>query len=171
VGDEYYGFDDHNEDPLNKWEEILRNDEILGICRQLGVADEYFRKLFGNSFEEIGDYEILKYVSQESRKRPINFQTLEGIGGMKWSYKAFFSIDIDKLATEAKVIKECLALRHRIIHGEVDDSAITREAVLEFEDAVRKIISYLRDEIMTWGHVVDSGYPLPSIFERFRGEP
>lgn len=155
LGDTVYGFDDSSYDKLKKWESVLLNDEIFGICRQLGIVEEYFQKLSGNLFHEIGYYEILKYVLQNSRRRPIDFQMLEGTGSMKWSFKRFFNIDLDKLPSEMKVLKECFQKRHQIIHGELEDRAVTKDGVLELHMAVRKIISYLRDEVMTWEWVVD----------------
>jgi len=155
LGDTVYGFDDSSYDKLRRWESVLKSDEILHICRQLGIIDEYFQKLYGNSFQEIGYYEILKYVLQNSKRKPLDFQMLDGTGGMKWSFKHFFNIDLDKLPIEMKVLKECFQKRHQIIHGELDDTTITKDSVSEFHAAVRKVISYLRDEIMTWEWVVD----------------
>lgn len=155
VGSTLYGFDDSNKDKLDRWESVLLNDEIFGICRQLGVYQEYSQKLFGNSFQEIGQYEILKYVLLNSRTRPIDFQMLDGTGGVKWSFKRFFNIDLEKLPAEMRILRECFQKRHQIIHGELDDSAVTENGVLELHAAVRKVISYLRDEIMTWEWVLD----------------
>ena len=155
LGDTVYGFDKSSYDKLRKWESILLNDGVLDVCRQLGIIDEYFRKLYGNSFQEIDYYEILKYVLQNSGREPINFQMLEGTGGMKWAFKRFYSIDLEKLPAEMKVLKECFQKRHQIIHGELDDTAITKNGVLELDTAVRQVISYVHDEIMAWEWVID----------------
>lgn len=109
LGDITYGFDDASYDKVKKWESIYRNDEIFGICRQLGIVDEYFQKLYGNAFQEIDNYEILRYVLQNTRKRPLDFQMLDGVGGMKWCFKRFFNIDVDELQTDMRVLKECPA--------------------------------------------------------------
>jgi hypothetical protein len=154
LGDTAYGFNDPNYNKLKQWESVLFNNEVLSICRQIGIIDEYIQKLYGNSFHEIDSYEILRYVLQNGRRRPLNFQMLNGTGGIKWLYKHFFAIDLDGLPQEMKVLKECFQKRHQIIRGELDDTAITKESVSEFHATVRKVISYIRDEIMTWNWIL-----------------
>jgi hypothetical protein len=155
LGSTRYGFDDSNYDNLKRWESVLLNDEILSICRQLGVYEEYFQKLYGNSFQEIGHYEILKYVLQNSRRRPIDFQTLDGTGGVKWSFKRFFDMNLEKLPAEMRILKECFQKRHQIIHGELDDNAVGQDEVSELDAAVRKVFSYVHDELMSWEWILD----------------
>jgi hypothetical protein len=155
IGDVVYGFDHASYDKLKKWESVLRNDKVLDICRQIGIREEYLQKLYGNSFQEIEYYEILYEVLQHSKKRPINFQMLDGDGGMKWCFRNFFSINLDNLQNEIKTLKECFHMRHQVIHGELDDAAITEERVLELRSAIRKIIDYLRNEIMTLEWTMD----------------
>jgi hypothetical protein len=155
IGFTRYGLDESSYDKVRRWESVILNDKILHICRQLGVYEEYSQKLFGNSFQEIGHYEILKSVLQKSRKRPMDFQILDGTGGVKWSFRRFFAVDLEKLSDEMKILKECFQKRHQIIHGDVDDTEITKDNALEFHAAVRKVISYIHDEIMTWNWVLD----------------
>lgn len=155
LGDRVFGFDDANERLLRQWESVLLHDKILHICSQLGILDEYMRKLYGNSFHEIGDYEILKFVLMNSQNRPLNFQMLEGRGGVKWCFKQFLDIDIVNLQKEVSILKDCFQLRHRIIHGEVEEKTITKKVVLDLEESVRKVISYIRNETSTWSWVLD----------------
>lgn len=155
IGDVVYGFDDYSYDKLNKWKSVSRNDKILDICSQIGIQDEYLQKLYGNSFQEIEDYEILYEVLRHSKKRPISFQMLDGAGGMKWCFKNFFSINFDNLQNEMKTLKECFQMRHQVIHGELDDAAITKERVLELRSAIRKITNYLRDDFIELGWMLD----------------
>ena len=153
-GDDVYGFDQSNHSILRRWESVRRGDEILKICRQLRIRDEYLQNLYGNSYQEIGFYEILKEVLQKSQRRPINFQMLDGTGGVKWCYKRFFSIDLEVLSNEIRVLRESLQKRHQIIHGDLDDSQITEREISELENAVRMIINYIKDNILTWEYVL-----------------
>ena len=155
IGDVEYGFDDSSYDKLKKWESILRNEKIFGICQQIGIREEYLQKLYGNSFQEIESYEILHEVLQHSKKKPINFQMLDGTGGMKWCFKCFLSIDLGNLDNEMNTLKECFRMRHQVIHGDLDDIAITKERVLELRSAIRKVIDYIRNEIMTLEWIED----------------
>lgn len=154
LGDDIFGFEDTNYDLLKKWESVARGNDILNICRQLGILDEYFQHLYGNSFKEIKSYEILKKVIQTSSRRPINFQMLDGVGGMKWSYKRFFSIDLEILTNQMRILRENLAKRHKIIHGDLDDDQVTKENVVELQNAIKRIIDYIRDQIKLWEYVL-----------------
>ena len=96
----------------------------------------------------------MKRVLLNSSRRPINFQILDGTGGMKWSYKRFFSIDLETLGNDIRVIRENLTKRHKIIHGHLEDDQVTKDNVLELQSAIRRIIDYLRDQVKIWEYIL-----------------
>lgn len=154
LGDAVYGFTDTNYSLLKNWESVGRGNYVLNVCRQLGIREEYLQNLYGNSYKEINFYEILKRVLLNSSRRPINFQILDGTGGMKWSYKRFFSIDLEALGNDIRVIRENLTKRHQIIHGHLEDDQVTKNDVLELQSAIKRIIDYLRDQIKIWEYIL-----------------
>lgn len=154
-GGEAFGFEREASDELDQWASVLRMVEVLNTCEQLGIKYEYLDRLYGNSLKEIGFYEILKDLLRNSKKRPLDFQVIDGAGGMKWCFKRFLFIDLEKVPREMQNIRDCIQKRHLIVHGVLNDKRVTKQDVSELEGSVRRVINFLNDEMMTLDWVLD----------------
>ncbi|MFX1499933.1 MAG: hypothetical protein ACFFDH_03095 [Promethearchaeota archaeon] len=143
-------------DKFYKWKRIQYRRYVFKICKDLKILEDYKLSLLGNEFEEIGNFEILKDILLKSigANSIMSFQRLTGKGSVKWCFNKFFHIDLDQMKKELTIISNALDIRHKIIHGYLDDDQITKEEVKKTQDAVIRIISFMKDEIHEWIKVV-----------------
>ena len=154
-GEGEWGFTREESDRLEKWQKILYRTTVFKICRQLGILDEYLLHLYANQLHEIGDYEILKHtLESQGTQCPINFQMIDGKGGIRWSFNKFIGIDFKEVEKDLQIIKEATSKRHKIIHGFLDEKKISTTYVEEVEESVTRVVAYIKNEILEWSYVI-----------------
>lgn len=155
-GDKKIGMNYNEHDKYSKWKNIIYWNYVFNICKTLRVLNEYQLSLMGNNMHEIGFFEILKEILQKSlgKYSILNFQAIDGKGGVKWCFRRFFSIDLDDLTSEIDLIKDALYKRHRIIHGFLDDSEIDKGYIVNLLYTVERVLDYLRGAIFELYQVV-----------------
>jgi len=132
-----------------KWKGIQYWDKIFSLCKKIGVYNDYIKKIIANKNREIGQYDILKDLLNNFKdRRRFNFQRIFDDGGIVWSFKNFFFIDLTKTyKTELDSLNDYFKKRHAIIHGKLEDKEFKKEDVENMIDIISKIISYLKDNI------------------------
>ena len=155
LGDEKYWFKDTDYEIYKSFLKIKNKSIVLQILKKIGLKDRYIEKLSCNNFEEIGFYEILKQLlNEEYQTSRLSFQKINGTGGAKWVMKNFFSIDLTIMNKELKSLEEIFNLRHRIIHGFIDDTGIEIEMIKKGKDNLKKVLLFLDHEINSWYTVI-----------------
>jgi hypothetical protein len=154
-GDEKWGFTHEEYDQMKTWQRIHYRTSVFRICKQLGVLDDYLLHLRSNLLREIGSFEILKRTLELQRTRcGINFQMIDGKGGIRWSFGKFIGIDFNSVEKDLQVIKKATSVRHRVIHGFLDEISINETYVKEVEESVTRVVSYVKNEILEWSYVI-----------------
>ncbi len=143
-----YYFDHYNGNVFSSLVKIKHRMEIYQIVKKTGLFNEYFERLSCNNFEEVGLVEILRNLLEEGYRRSnLNFQKINGECGVKWTMKNFFSIDLNPIEKELKKLDEIFSIRHRVVHGYVQDSEIDPRIINESKEDLRKVLLYLDHEI------------------------
>ncbi len=109
-----------------------------------------YDKNIANKNREIGQFDILKDLLNNFKDRTrFNFQRIFDDGGIVWSFKNFFSIDLTKTyKMELDSLNDYFKKkRHAIIHGKLEDKEFKKEDVENMIDLISKIISFLKDNI------------------------
>ncbi len=135
---------------FEQWENLKRKSYVFKLCKKLGVLNQYQMYLIANKMEEIGAYEILKQILYQALKNmrgKLNFQRIKEVGGVRWVFKHFFSIDTQPIDKELQTLQSVIEKRHKIIHAFLDDESITKTEVESTYDAVNKTINFLKDRI------------------------
>lgn len=154
-GEAEWGFTREESDRLETWQNILYRTTVFKICRQLGMLEEYLLHLYSNQLREIGDFEILKHtLESQGTQCPVNFQMIDGKGGIRWSFGRFIGIDFKEVEKDLQIIKEATAKRHRIVHGFLDEKQISATYVEEVEESVTRVVAYVKNEILEWSYVI-----------------
>jgi hypothetical protein len=155
IGENRWGFTDENYERFKTWESIFYKTKVFKVCKQLGILEKYLLNLYSNHLREVGSYEILKRTleSEESRAA-INFQMIDGKGGIRWSFSKFLGIDMKPIDRDLRVIKDSTSKRHKIIHGFLDDKQITQSYVKEVEDSVTRAVAFVKNAILDWSYVI-----------------
>ena len=154
-GDKKWGFSREADERLEIWQNIGQKTAMFKVCKQLGILDEYLLRLYSNRLSEVGSYEILKEtLSSQGTRCLINFQMIDGTGGIRWSFNKFLGIDFKEVDKDLLVIKEAAAKRHRIIHGFLDEKQITATNVKEVEASVIRVVAYVKNEVLEWSYVL-----------------
>ena len=156
VGDEGWYFEKEKYKKYNQWSRIEHMNYVFNLCKNLRILDQYKLLLMGNNMQEIGYYEVLKrtIVNSLGKFSIINFQSIKGKGSVKWCFKNFFSIDLTPMSYELDLLQKLLLKRHKIIHGFLKDDKISKEFAENSYDVINKIISFLKDQINEWYHLV-----------------
>ncbi len=136
-------------DMAKKWKKTRYWENIHKICKKLGVYDEYILKKQGNDGMEIGRFEILKEILEKLAKemRVLNFQRINGKGGIKMLFSSFFNISFESFKETLKNLDKYIKMRHSIIHGTLKDEEIEENMVNDFRSRILKSVSYLRSEL------------------------
>jgi len=160
INDDLIGIRHTDLDIAEKWHDTIYWENIHKICEELRVYDEYILKKQGNKGMEIGNFEILKAILEKQSKemKVLNFQRIFKKGGIKNLFEMFYSIKLDGFNNSFKLISDYIKMRHAIIHGTLKDNQIDEYAVSDFRSLIKKLVSYLRDELdrkqyenLTWG--------------------
>ena len=143
------GIEKQNLAIANKWKDIRYWEGVHKVCRKLGIYNEYVQKKMGNQGKEIGLFELLKEILEESARSMniLNFQRIYGNGGVKKSFETFFNIKLNHFQNELNLIDENIKKRHKIIHGTLKDDEIDVKMVEDLKAARGKFISYLGEKI------------------------
>lgn len=155
MGDERWSFTDEEYNLVKIWENLEYRNTVFRICKQLGILDDYLLGLYANYMHEIGDYEILKQtLESQGTQCIINFQMIEGKGGIRWAFGKFIGIQFNEVEQDLKKIKEAASIRHRIIHGFLDEKEVTEAYVNDVEASVKRVVAYIKNEILEWSYVL-----------------
>lgn len=150
-GNRIWGFSKEGYDCLEKWRIIHNKKYVFNVSKQLGILDDYLLRLYSNQLNEIRSYEILKQtIENKGTRSAINFQMIEGTGGIRWTFKKFIGIDFNEVENDLQIIKEAAIKRHKIIHGFLDEKEIFETYVKEVEISVMKVVAFVRNEILEW---------------------
>jgi hypothetical protein len=155
MGDDRWSFTDEEYNQVKIWENLEYRNTVFRICRQLGILGDYLLRLYANYMHEIGDYEILKKtLESQGTQCIINFQMIEGKGGIQWAFGKFIGIEFKEVEQDLKKIKDAISIRHRIIHGFLDEKKVTEAYVKDVEASVKRVVAYIRNEILEWSYVL-----------------
>jgi len=132
-----------------KWKNIKYYNKIFSVCEEIGVYNNYIKKIIANDRKEIGQFDILKDILHQFKNRnKFSFQRIFNKGGVVWCFKNFYYIDLSKdYKTQLDKLKELFDKRHSIIHGKLDDNEIEKADIEIMIDLINKVISYLKDRI------------------------
>jgi hypothetical protein len=152
-----WGFSGEGNECVKKWHNIQNGSFVFQVCGQLGILEEYLLKLYSNKLEEIRSYDILKHTLESKGARSaINFQIIDGTGGIKWAFKKFMNLDFTPVDKDLTVIKEAAEKRHKIIHGFLDEKEISADYVKDVETAVIKVVEYVKNDVLEWSYMFNN---------------
>lgn len=151
IGGNRIGINQTEIEKAKKWRNLRYWENIHTICKNLRVNNEYILKKQGNNGMEIGKFEILKEILERKARemKILNFQKISGKKGIKKSFETFYNMNLKGFDDTFANLEKYIKIRHKIIHGTLEDNQIDGNMIFDFKSRMLKLVSYIREDLST----------------------